>query len=66
MENMNTNDNKLYHKFIILLDNELAEKLYNHATNNDMKICGVVRRSLRIFFHEEESKNAPKRVKNNS
>ena len=65
MENMNTNDNKLYHKFIILLDNELAERLYNHAAENDMKLCGVVRRSLRIYLQDDENRNSPKMVKKN-
>ena len=31
MVKMTNNDEKLYHKFLVLLDNELTEKLYNHA-----------------------------------
>ena len=44
------NESKLHHEFLIRLDNDLSDKLYNHAQENDMKITGVVRRSLRLFF----------------
>ena len=51
---MNTNDDKLYHKLLIRLDNELSERLYNHATENDMKLSGVIRQSLRRYLQQHE------------
>jgi predicted transcriptional regulator len=53
---MDNNDERLYHQFLIRLDNELAEKLYNHASENDMKLSGVIRRSLRQYLQQEESR----------
>ena len=50
---MDTNDERLYHQFLVRLDNELTEKLYNHATENDMKLTGVFRESLREYFQNE-------------
>jgi len=60
MVKMDNTDEKLYHKFLVLLDNELTEKLYNHAEENDMKLSAVIRRSLRIYLQDEEKKGDPK------
>jgi len=60
MVKMINNDEKLYHKFLVLLDNDLTEKLYNHAEENDMKLSAVIRRSLRIYLQDEEKKGNPK------
>lgn len=49
-------DEKLYHEFLIRLDNELTDKLVQFTKENDMKITGVVRQSLRQFFKREEIK----------
>ena len=49
-------DEKLYHEFLIRLDNELTDKLVQFTKENDMKITGVVRQSLRQFFNREEIK----------
>ena len=54
---MKTNDMKLYHEYLIRLDDELSTKLVHFTQENDMKITGVIRRSLRQFFHNEESKS---------
>ena len=53
---MNTNDDKLYHQILIRLDNELSERLYNHAEENDMKLSGVIRQSLRRYLQQEAMK----------
>ena len=52
---MYTNDNRLYHKIMIRMDNELMEKLYNYAADADMKLSGIIRRSLRQYLQKEES-----------
>jgi predicted transcriptional regulator len=59
MVKMINNDEKLYHKFLVLLDNDLTEKLYNHAEEYDMKLSAVIRRSLRIYLQDEEKKCDP-------
>jgi len=55
-------DEKLYHEFLIRLDNELTDKLVQFTKENDMKITGVVRQSLRQFFKREEIKRPTIRV----
>ena len=60
MVKMDNHDEKLYHKFLVLLYNELTEKLYNHAEEYDMKLSAVIRRSLRIYLQDEEKKCDPK------
>ena len=62
---METNDMKLYHEYLIRLDDELSSKLVHFTQENDMKITGVVRRSLRQFFDNEESKSQTDTVKIN-
>jgi len=62
---MDTNEDKLYHEYLIRLDDELSSKLVHFTKENDMKITGVVRRSLRQFFQNEELKGHPEMVKNN-
>ena len=66
MENI-INQEKLFHKHLISLDNDLNTKLINHVSENDMTLTGVVRRSLRIYLeggtknqeliHESENKS---------
>jgi hypothetical protein len=56
MESINTQD-KLYHKHLIRLDDNLNTKLINHMTENDMTLTGVVRRSLRVFLEKETLKH---------
>jgi len=53
---MDTNESKLYHEYLIRLDDELSTKLVHFTKENDMKITGVVRRSLRQFFENELQK----------
>jgi hypothetical protein len=53
---MINNEFKLYHEYLIRLDDELSNKLVHFTKENDMKIVGVVRRSLRQFFEKEEQK----------
>jgi len=55
MENI-TNDGKMTHEYLLRLDDELTQKLVYHAKENDMKISMIIRRSLRQFFQNEESK----------
>jgi len=55
MENV-TNDGKMTHEYLLRLDDELTQKLVHHARENDMKISMIIRRSLRLFFQNEESK----------
>ena len=54
----NINEEKLYHQYLIRLDDELSTKLQHHAVENDMKITGVIRRSLRKYFQTEEVQEA--------
>ena len=54
---MDTNESKLYHEYLIRLDDELSTKLVHFTKENDMKIVGVVRQSLRRFFENEDRKN---------
>ena len=53
---MVSNEGKLYHEYLIRLDDELSTKLVHFTKENDMKITGVVRRSLRKFFENELQK----------
>ncbi len=62
---MISNDFKLYHDYLIRLDDDLSTKLVHFSKENDMKITGVVRRSLRRFFEQVESSRQPETVKNN-
>lgn len=57
-------DEKLYHDYLIRLDDDLSTKLVHFSKENDMKITGVVRRSLRHFFENEETKGTIS-IKNN-
>jgi len=57
---MDTNEGKLYHEYLIRLDDELSTKLVHFTKENDMKITGVVRRSLRQFFENELQKEVKK------
>jgi len=50
---MINNEFKLYHEYIIRLDDELSTKLIHYTKKYDMKIVGVIRRSLRQFFENE-------------
>ena len=51
------NEQKLVnHTHLIRLDDELNSKLMNHMVENDMNMAGVIRRSLRQFFKNEELK----------
>ena len=52
-------DEKLYHEYLIRLDNELTDKLIHFTKENDMKITAVVRKSLKQFFQNEEIKEQP-------
>ena len=61
-----TNEEKLYHQYLIRLDDELSTKLQHHAVENDMKITGVIRRSLRKYFANEEVKEGFEPAKNAS
>lgn len=54
---MELNESKLYHEYLIRLDDELSTKLVHFTKEKDMKITGVVRQSLRRFFENEERKN---------
>jgi hemerythrin len=62
MENI-TNEGKMTHKYLLRLNDELTNKLVQHARENDMKISMVIRRSLRQFFQNEELKKIVKPVK---
>lgn len=62
---METNEGKLYHEFIIRLDDELSTKLVHFSRQNDMTLTGTVRRSLRQFFQNEESLLPIQSVKKN-
>jgi predicted transcriptional regulator len=53
---MVNNDNKLYHEYLIRLDDDLSTRLVHFSKENDMKIVGTIRRSLRQFFENEELK----------
>jgi len=59
-------DEKLYHEYLIRLDDELSSKLVHFSKENDLKITGVVRQSLRQFFKNEEIERPPIRVKKNN
>ena len=62
----NINEEKLYHQYLIRLDDELSTKLQHHAVENDMKITGVIRRSLRKYFQTEEVHETVNPVKKES
>jgi hypothetical protein len=47
---METNDNKLYHQFIVRLDDDMSNNLYNHADQYDMTLTGIFRHSLKLYF----------------
>ena len=52
---MDTNDEKLYHHVLVKLDLDLMEKLYNYASEHDMKLSGIMRQSLRRYLESEET-----------
>ena len=62
---MIADESKLYHDYLIRLDNELSTKLVHFSHENDMKLTGVVRKSLRQFFEKEENKYQTESVKKN-
>ena len=62
---MESTDTRIYHNYLISLDDDLSTKLVHFSKENDMKITGVVRRSLRQFFEQEETKGLPETVKKN-
>jgi hypothetical protein len=59
------NEDVLYHQYLIRLDNELSRKMIQFTKENDMKLTGLIRKSLRQFFKNEETKDQTKPVKNN-
>lgn len=50
------NEEKLYHRHLVRIDDELDQKLMNHIEVYDMTIAGVIRQSLRKYFENEELK----------
>jgi predicted transcriptional regulator len=62
---MISNENRLYHEYLIRLDDDLSTKLVHFSKENDMKITGVVRRSLKQFFQNEEYNEKTETVKMN-
>ena len=45
-----------YKSFKMILDKSLSEKVINYAQQNEMKITGILRKSLKNFFESEEKK----------
>ena len=45
-----------YRSFKMILDKGLSEKVLNYAQENEMKITGILRKSLKNFFESEEMK----------
>jgi len=45
-----------YRSFKLILDKSLSEKVLEYAQQNEMKITGILRKSLRDFFDAEEKK----------
>ena len=62
---MIADESKLYHDYLIRLDDELSTKLVHFSHENDMKLTGVVHKSLRQFFENEENKYQTESVKKN-
>jgi len=48
------NENRSFHEYLIRLDDDLSTKLVHFSEEHDMKYTGVIRRSLRQFFQNEE------------
>jgi hypothetical protein len=61
---MISNENRLYHEYLIRLDDELSTKLVHFTKKNDMTLTGTVRKSLRQFLQNEEFKEPTVPVKN--
>lgn len=62
---MDTKENRLYHEYLIRLDDELSTKLVHFSRQNDLTLTGTIRRSLRQFFQKEESPLPKQSEKNN-
>jgi predicted transcriptional regulator len=62
---MEKNEDVIYHQYLIRLDDELSRKMVQFTKENDMKLTGLIRKSLRQFFKNEELKEQTKPVKNN-
>lgn len=62
---METNESKLYHEYLIRLDDELSTKLVHFSRQNDLTLTGTIRRSLRQFFQNEEPPLSKQSRKNN-
>ncbi len=45
-----------YRQFKMILDKSLSKKVLDYAQQNEMKITGILRKSLRDFFDAEEKK----------
>ena len=62
---MGTNESRLYHQYLIRLDDELSQKLVHFSKLNEMTLTGTVRKSLRQFFKNEECQEPANLIKNN-
>ena len=51
-----SNDGVLCNEFLFRMDDEMLFKLRKHASENDMTLSAIIRRSLRQFFQREEMK----------
>jgi predicted transcriptional regulator len=60
---MISNESKLYHEYLIRLDDELSTKLVHFSKENEMKYTGVIRKSLRQFFENELQKEVKRNDK---